>query len=122
VEPGYGLRRLVYRRLRAFRRKDLYALDPNTFSILPWRPHINAVARMFCDIVTLNEQYFEGDTRFVLRRNLERAAKMGFTYYVAPEIEHFYFKDSEGTKSLDQGATSTRTQPTCPPILDGKRC
>lgn len=56
---------------------------------------------MFCDIVTPNEQYFEGDTRFVLRRNLERAAKMGFTYYVAPEIEHFYFKDSEGTKSLD---------------------
>ena len=84
--------------------KDLYALpDPNTFSILPWRPSINAVARMFCDIVTPNEQYFEGDTRFVLRRNLERAAKMGFTYYVAPEIEHFYFKDSEGTKPLDQG-------------------
>ena len=32
---------------------DMYALpDPNTFSILPWRPRTNAVARIFCDIIT----------------------------------------------------------------------
>ena len=29
---------------------DMYALpDPTTFSVLPWRPKTNAVARMFCD-------------------------------------------------------------------------
>ena len=82
--------------------RDLYALpDPNTFSILPWRPRTNAVARMFCDIVTPDDEPFEGDPRFVLRRNLERAASMGFTYYVGPEIEYFYFKDSESTIPLD---------------------
>ena len=69
---------------------DLYALpDPNTFSILPWRPRTNAVARMFCDIVTPDGEPFEGDPRHVLRRNLERAAQLGYTYYVGPEIEYF---------------------------------
>ena len=84
--------------------RDLYAIpDPNTFSILPWRPRTNAVARMFCDIVTPDDEPFVGDPRFVLRRNLERAARMGFTYYVAPEIEYFYFKDAHSTEPLDQG-------------------
>ena len=84
--------------------KDLYALpDPNTFNILPWRPRTNAVARMYCDIVTPDEEPFDGDPRFVLRRNLERAAKLGYTYYVGPEIEYFYFTDSNGTEPLDKG-------------------
>ena len=84
--------------------RDLYAMpDPNTFNILPWRPRTNAVARMFCDIVTPEEEPFAGDPRFVLRRNLERASKLGFTYYVGPEIEYFYFKDSRSTELLDQG-------------------
>lgn len=85
--------------------RDLYALpDPNTFSILPWRPRQNAVARMFCDITTPDDESFEGDSRLVLRRNLERASKLGYTYYVGPEIEYFYFKDSQGTEPLDQGS------------------
>ena len=83
---------------------DLYALpDPNTFSILPWRPRANAVARMFCDIITPDEKPFEGDSRYVLRRNIERAANMGYTYYVGPELEYFYFKDSESPTLLDKG-------------------
>ena len=74
---------------------DMYALpDPTTFSILPWRPRTNSVARMFCDIVTPDGEPFEGDPRAVLRRNLQRAAQMGYTYYVAPELEYFYFKNS----------------------------
>ena len=84
--------------------RDLYALpDPTTFNVLPWRPRDDAVARMFCDIITPNGAPFEGDPRFVLRRNLERAAKLGFTYYVSPEIEYFYFRDSQSTDPLDQG-------------------
>ena len=85
--------------------RDLYALpDPNTFSILPWRPRTNAVARMFCDIITPDDEPFEGDPRAVLRRNLKRASKLGYTYYVAPEMEYFYFEDAQGTKGLDQGS------------------
>ena len=84
--------------------KDLYALpDPNTFAVLPWRPRENAVARMFCDIVNPDETPFEGDPRFVLRSNIERAARMGFTYYVGPEIEYFYFKNDSSPELLDSG-------------------
>ena len=82
---------------------DMFALpDPTTFSILPWRPRTNAVARMFCDIITPGGLPFEGDPRAVLRRNLKQAAEMGYTYYVAPEIEHFYLRDSKSVEPLDR--------------------
>ena len=84
--------------------KDLYALpDPNTFAILPWRPRENAVARVFCDIIMPDETPFEGDPRFVLRRNIERAARLGYTYYVGPEIEYFYFRDDSAPVPMDGG-------------------
>ncbi len=84
--------------------KDLYALpDPNTFAILPWRPRENAVARVFCDIINPDETPFEGDPRFVLRRNVERATRSGYTYYVGPEIEYFYFPDSTNPEPMDGG-------------------
>ncbi len=84
---------------------DLFVLpDPTTFRMLPWRPRQNAVARMFCDILTPEGQPFEGDPRYILKRNLKRATKMGFTFYVGPEMEYFYFRDLEGTQPLDQGS------------------
>ncbi|MDD5189511.1 MAG: glutamine synthetase family protein [Dehalococcoidales bacterium] len=84
---------------------DMIALpDPDTFRLLPWRPtEHNAVARMFCDIYRPDGKPFEGDPRFVLKRNLKKAADLGFTFYVGPELEFFYFKDSKGTEPLDQG-------------------
>jgi glutamine synthetase len=78
--------------------------DPDTFQILPWRPlEHNAVARMFCDIQRPGGQAFEGDPRNVLKRNLKKAADLGFTFYVGPELEFFYFKDSKSTETLDSG-------------------
>jgi len=78
--------------------------DPDTFQILPWRPlEHNAVARMFCDIIKPGGEPFEGDPRYVLKRNLKKAADLGFTYYVGPELEFFYFKDSKSTETLDSG-------------------
>ena len=85
--------------------RDMYALpDPNTFSVLPWRPRENAVARMFCDIITPEDESHAGDPRAVLRRNLANASKLGYTYYVGPEIEYFYFKDAQGTRTQDRGS------------------
>ena len=53
---------------------DMVAMpDPNTFCILPWRPKENAVARMFCDIMLPGGRPFEGDPRYVLKRNLAHA-------------------------------------------------
>ncbi|TET66372.1 MAG: glutamine synthetase, partial [Dehalococcoidia bacterium] len=84
---------------------DMVALaDPDTFQILPWRPRENrAVARMYCDILMPGGEPFEGDPRYVLKQNLKRAADLGYTYYVGPELEYFYFRDSQGTEPLDQG-------------------
>ncbi len=83
---------------------DMRALpDPSTFEILPWRPRENAVARMFVDIVDVNSHPFVGDPRQCLKRNLKKAADLGFTFYVGPEMEFFYFKDAESTQTLDKG-------------------
>ena len=84
---------------------DMVALpDPDTFCLLPWRPREHrAVARMFCDVLRPGGEPFDGDPRFVLKRNLKRAADMGYTFYVGPELEYFYFKDSNGTEGLDKG-------------------
>ncbi len=85
---------------------DMVALpDPSTFAILPWRPtEGGGVARMFCDILQPDGTPYIGDPRYVLRRALKRAADMGFTYYVGPELEFFLFRDS-GSKPevLDRG-------------------
>jgi glutamine synthetase len=84
---------------------DMVALpDPDTFQLLPWRPREHrSVARMFCDVLKPGGQPFEGDPRYVLKTNLKRAADMGYTYYVGPELEFFYFRDSNGTEPLDKG-------------------
>jgi len=84
---------------------DMIAMpDPTTFQILPWRPQEQKVARMICDVLTPEKEPYEGDPRYVLRRALKRAADMGFDhYYVGPELEFFYFKNSESTEILDQG-------------------
>ncbi len=83
---------------------DMTALpDAGTFQILPWRPRERRVARMFCDIHLPDGTPFDADPRRVLKRNLERAAALGFTFYVGPEVEFFYFKDADGTAPLDQG-------------------
>ncbi len=77
--------------------------DPSTFQLLPWRPKEQAVSRMFCDILRPGGEPFEGDPRYALKRNLKRAADMGYTFYVGPELEYFYFQDSKGTQALDEG-------------------
>ncbi|HOQ27978.1 MAG TPA: glutamine synthetase family protein, partial [Armatimonadota bacterium] len=84
---------------------DMIAMpDPSTFQILPWRPREEAVARMFCDIRTPEGEPYEGDPRWVLRRALKRAADMGYTFYVGPELEYFYFKNARGIpEGLDKG-------------------
>ena len=83
---------------------DMLAMpDPTTFQLLPWRPRERGVARMFCDIVRPDGTPFEGDPRYVLKRNLKRAADLGFTFYVGPELEFFYFKSADDPTVLDKG-------------------
>ncbi|MGB3459990.1 MAG: glutamine synthetase family protein [Halobacteriota archaeon] len=77
--------------------------DPATFRIVPWRPKEHAVARMFCDILQPDGSPYEGDPRYVLKRNLEQLEEKGYTFYVGPELEYFYFRDDKTTEVLDEG-------------------
>jgi glutamine synthetase len=82
---------------------DMVAVpDPSTFQLIPWRSEAQ-VARMFCDIQNPDGSAFDGDPRGVLKRELRRAADLGFTFYVGPELEYFYFRSVDDPTFLDQG-------------------
>lgn len=84
---------------------DMIAMpNPDTFRLIPWRPKEHkAVARMFCDVLKPGGEPFVGDPRYVLKRNLQQAAEKGYSFYVGPELEYFYFRDENGTEPLDRG-------------------
>ncbi|MBA3066313.1 type I glutamate--ammonia ligase, partial [bacterium] len=78
--------------------------DPASFEILPWRPKENAVARMFCDLYTPDDKPYEGDTRYVLQKNLKAMAEAGYDMFnVGPELEYFYFKNDKSPETIDKG-------------------
>jgi glutamine synthetase len=89
---------------------DVLAMpDAKTFQLLPYLADGHPVARVVCDVVNLDGSPFEGDPRHVLRRTLDRARGMGFSFFVAPELEYFYFDRLDGPagvapKPLDHGS------------------
>ncbi len=75
---------------------DMYLRpDPNTFALFPWRPQAGRVARLICDIYTTDGQPFEGDPRYVLKRSLQKATEMGYSFNEGPECEFFLFQFDE---------------------------
>lgn len=83
---------------------DMIAMpDPCTFQLLPWREGVEKVGRMFCDVLNPDGTPFAGDPRYILKANLKKLAEKGFTYYVGPELEFFYFKNEKEPIPLDQG-------------------
>jgi glutamine synthetase len=84
---------------------DMIAMpDPSTFKTIPWSPQEAPTARMICDVRTPDGDPYVGDPRHVLRRALERASEMGFdNFFCGPELEFFYFRNSNGTEPLDYG-------------------
>jgi glutamine synthetase len=77
--------------------------DLKTFQVLPWRPKEKSVARMFADIYEPDGTPYKGDPRWALKRNLRKAADLGYTFNVGPELEYFYFKSSEGKPEVLDG-------------------
>lgn len=97
----------------AIEESDLTAFpDIETFSLIPMIDGEEPAARMFADIMTPGGKPFAHDPRHVLRRQLARAEKLGYTYYVGPELEFFVFKSMElPPHPLDDG-----TYFTSPPV------
>ena len=84
--------------------------DANTFEIVPWHDEDAPTARIFCDVHRISGEAFEGDPRYVLKRNLERARERGFTFYAGPEMEFFYFRSADSPDPLDNAGFFDLTQ------------
>ncbi len=93
---------------------DMTAMpDPSTFTLMPWQDNGEArVAKVFCNICKPNGEPSGMDSRGVLQRNLKKAADLGFTYKVGPELEYFYFKQTRTPlEGLDDGGYFDNTPP-----------
>ena len=105
LEEGMGFDGSSIEGFSRIEESDVIAMpDPNTFQILPWGSKENGTARMFADIQNPDGSNFKGDPRWALKRTLKKAKDMGYTFYVGPELEFFYFKSDEGEPQvLDRG-------------------
>lgn len=103
LEDGAGFDGSSVEGFARIEESDMIAMpDPNTFQIMPPALGEEDVARMFCDIYDTERKPFLGDPRYILKKNLEKAARLGFTYNVGPELEYFYFKNAERPDVLEQ--------------------
>ena len=104
LEEGMGFDGSSIQGFARIEESDMIAMaDPTTFQIIPWRPTDRPVARMICDIQNPDGSPYEGDPRYVLKRELKKIAAQGYVMYVGPELEYFYFANDRATDVLDQG-------------------
>jgi len=83
---------------------DMIAMpDPATFTVIPWLDQNGSVARVFCDIVNPDLTPYDGDPRYALKKMIKRAADKGYTFFVGPELEYFYFTGNQSPEILDRG-------------------
>ena len=105
LEEGSGFDGSSIEGFARIEESDMIAMpDPSTFAILPWCVSEDAhVARVFCDVLTPDGKPYDGDPRGALKRMLKIAADKGYEFLVGPELEYFYFEDSESLETLDAG-------------------
>lgn len=80
--------------------------DPQTFRVLPWLYDVAGVqwkeAIVFGDIFDSQGNHFPGDSRFLLKKTLEKFKNYG-ELFVGPELEFFIFENDVSPKLLDRG-------------------
>lgn len=75
--------------------------DPDTITVLPWRPEHGKVARMFCSITYPDGRPFEHDVRMLLKEAIRHAKELGYSFYFGPEMEFYLFKlDENGNPTV----------------------
>ena len=105
MEEGMGFDGSSIQGFARIEESDMVAYpDPTTFALLPWRAtEEGTVCRMFCDLRLPDGTPYAGDPRNAFRRQLQQAADMGYTFYVGPELEYYYFKSATEPEVLDHG-------------------
>ncbi len=95
--------------------------DLTTFKEFPWEETHGRVARVICDIALPDGSQFVGCPRTTLKRTTARAAELGLTAMLGPEVEFFLFqRDKDGSPSTlthDRGAYFDLT-----PVDRGEEC
>src|SRR5207247_11442756 len=68
-----------------------------TVADIPWQKGAcpRGTARVICDVFTPRGEPFVGDPRGVLRRQMERAKKLGYVVNTGPELEFFLFRRAD---------------------------
>ena len=95
-EQGIGFDASAVRGFGNEARSDLMLFpDPDTLSVLPWRPDHGRVVRMFCSIKKPDGQAFECDTRSLLVKAVEDAKKQGIEFSFGSALEFYLFKLDE---------------------------
>lgn len=80
----------------------LLAPDLTTFQIFPWGDPSARVGRVICDVNRPDGTPFEGDPRLALKRQVARAADLGFVMNAGMEAEFFLFKPAaDGRPATD---------------------
>ncbi len=77
--------------------------DLGTLAVFPWAINGEPIASVFCDIKTPHGEPYVGDTRNVLKIMVDKLKSEGYTAYMGPEIEYFYFKSSKAPETMDTG-------------------
>ena len=76
--------------------------DPETLMPLPWRPADHgSVIRLYCSITHPDLTPFEGDARYLLKKEEERLRKKGLDMLAGTECEFYIFRnDDSGNPTL----------------------
>ena len=76
--------------------------DPDTLTVLPWRPEHGKVVRMFCRIAYPDGHTFENDARSLLVSAVKEAEKQGYRFNIGSEMEFYLFKTDEKGHPTDE--------------------
>ena len=76
--------------------------DPDTITIIPWRPSTGKVVRMFCDIKYPDGRPYEKDSRHLLKTAVKYAKDAGYDFMIGTEMEFYLF-------TLDENGNPTKT-------------
>jgi len=79
--------------------------DLSTYAVVPWLTERGKTARLICDTYNADGTPYEGDPRYILKKNLAKAQKQGLIFNVGPEPEFYLFRaDGENrTTPIDYG-------------------
>lgn len=74
--------------------------DVTTYCVVPWDSENGKTARFICDLYKSDGTSFEGDPRFILKKAVLEASKLGYEYNTGPEPEFYLFKKNDASKTL----------------------